>query len=390
MKILFIEDDEYTSELLAATLSAHRYAVDVIADGAAGLDLATRWNYDLILLDVLLPTLDGIEVCRRLRNRGCQTPILMLTTQDSNENVIAGLDAGADDYVAKSCAPSQLLARVRALLRRGNGVSSAPVLTWGALCLDPALARVTYDQQTLNLRPKEYSLLELFLRNPQRLLSRRAIIDHLWSIEETPVEGSVTNLIKDLRQRLRSAGIEADLIETVYGLGYRLKTAPVMDADPSADWFNGRATPSRQSVVPLPNPAAPYLRDRGTREQRVKTVIQQTTERFRASLAERLAVLETVGRSLQSGDFSAQQQQDARTHAHKLAGGLGTFGYGKASEIAQAIEHLLDTQQSQETRFAHQFAHLLDELQQELQGKAYPPNPEAHSPTRAMTRTAEG
>ncbi|MGV0029199.1 response regulator [Phormidesmis priestleyi] len=341
MKILLIEDDEHTSQLLSATLSAHRYAVDAIADGAAGLELAAHWSYDLILLDVLLPKLNGIEVCRHLRAQNCQTPILMLTVKDSDEDVIAGLDAGADDYVAKSCAPAQLRARVRALLRRGENAASSPVLTWGLLCLDPALVQVAYDQKTIALRSKEYSLLELFLRHPQHILSRSAIIDHLWSIDETPVEGSVTNLIKDLRQRLKSAGMDADLIETVYGLGYRLKTAPAEPEQTLTREDDKRADHASKSALTV---------DWEVHEQRGRTAIQQITERFRVSLEQRIAVLEAAERSLEAGNFSLAQHAATRTEAHKLAGGLGTFGCVEASETAQAIEHLLH-QVSQEPQF---------------------------------------
>lgn len=334
MKILLIEDDDHTSALLSATLSVHRYAVDVIGDGLAGLEMATQWSYDLILLDILLPKINGIEVCRRLRAQGCQTPVLMLTAKDSNEDVITGLDAGADDYVAKSCNASQLLARVRALLRRSGHAAPSPILSWGALSLDPALARVTYNQREIVLRPKEYCLLELFLRHPQRILSRGAIIDHLWSFEETPVEGSVTNLIKDLRHRLKAAGMTTELIETVYGMGYRSKPAP------ENDWSD--------------------------REQRVKAMIRQVTERFQVSLEQRIAVLQAADRSLQAGKLSIQQQNAARIQAHKLAGGLGTFGYVNASKIAEAIEQLLDNSVAQSADLASQFSHLLEQLQQEL------------------------
>jgi len=354
MKILLIEDDEYTSQLLSATLSAHRYAVDTIADGAAGLDLAVRWNYDLILLDILLPKIDGIEVCRRLRAQGCQTPILMLTVKGSDEDVIAGLDAGADDYVAKSCNPAQLLARVRALLRRGENAASSPVLTWGRLRLDPALVQVTYNQKPIPLRSKEYSLLELFLRHPQHTLSRSAIIDHLWSIDETPVEGSVTNLIKDLRQRLKSIDPEADLIETVYGLGYRLKTAPI----------ESEQTPKPEDAKQL-DQDVDSLVNRGAQEQRGRTAIEQITERFRNSLEQRIDALEVAERSLQAGHFSLTQQAATRIEVHKLAGGLGTFGCVEASKTAQAIEDLLD-QMTEEPQFVNQFTQLLKKLKQDL------------------------
>lgn len=365
MKILFIEDDENTGELFSAMLFTHHYAVDVVADGETGLEMATRWSYDLILLDLLLPKLNGIEVCRRLRARGCQTPIVMLTTQDANEDVIAGLDAGADDYVAKSCAFSQLLARLRALLRRDRSICSSSVLTWGLLCLDPTSARVTYNRKEICLRPKEYNLLELFLRHPQRIFSRSAIIDRLWSIEKTPVEGSVTTLIKDLRHRLKSAGMVDDAIETVYGLGYRLKVAPPQNSETRESW-NLKMERQKSEIALESIWKIDWGENCQAREHRGRTTIEQITERFEISLEPRIAALEAVEQAFQVGDFNLQQQEAARTQAHKLAGGLGTFGYVKASEIARAIECLLETRMSQETQFANQFSLLLRELKQKL------------------------
>lgn len=362
MKILLIEDDPHTTAFLVATLSAHHYAIDLIADGAAGLELATQWEYDLILLDVLLPTLDGVEACRRLRAQGCQTPVLMLTVKNSNEDIVAGLDAGADDYVAKSCDPSQLLARVRALMRRSGSASSAPLLTWGHLCFDPASAQVTYNHEPIALRPKEYNLLELFLRYPQRIFSRSTIIDHLWSMEETPVEGSVTNLIKDLRHRLKVVGVEADMIETVYGLGYRLKAAPIKDRKTEIRRDGER---ENKGIPPI-SPSRGWDDEMPGRSQRGIAAIWQITDQFQGSLEPRIALLEAAARSLQTGNMNLSQQQAARTEAHKLAGGLGTFGYIKASAIAQTMERLLEKDVSQESQLAHQFTHLLHELKQAL------------------------
>jgi DNA-binding response OmpR family regulator/HPt (histidine-containing phosphotransfer) domain-containing protein len=324
MKILLLEDDRSTSDFLADTLTTQRYAVDAIADGATGLDLASRWPYDLLILDRGLPSLDGLEVCRRLRAQGSRTPILMLTVRDSPDDIVAGLDAGADDYLAKGCDAAQLLARVRALLRRGN---AAPVLGWGDLCLDPALTQVTYQGQPIPCRPKEYELLELFLRNPQRLLTRSAIIDHLWPMDATPVEGSITNLIKDLRQRLKAAGMVLNPIETVYGLGYRLKLAPPEKAEIEVEVNSGETGGSAAELVS----ATP----------RLDLVMQQATQRFRASLEQRLRLLEAAVQAVEAGTFSPQQRRVASTEAHKLAGGLGLFGYTQASEVAELIEQLL-------------------------------------------------
>jgi DNA-binding response OmpR family regulator/HPt (histidine-containing phosphotransfer) domain-containing protein len=342
MKILLLEDDHPTSEFLTGTLVSHRYAVDAIADGASGLDLASRWPYDLLIIDRGLPSLNGLEVCRRLRAQGSRTPILMLTVRDSSDDIVAGLDAGADDYLVKGCDAAQLLARVRALLRRGN---AAPVLSWGDLCLDPALTQVTYQGQPMPCRPREYELLELLLRNPQRLLTRSAIIDHLWPMDDTPVEGSITNLMKDLRQRLKAAGMVLNPIETVYGLGYRLKPAPAEKAEIAVN--PGKTEDSAPGLVS----ATPQL----------DLVMQQATQRFRASLEQRLGLLEGAVQALESGTVSPQQQQMASTEAHKLAGGLGLFGYTQAAEVAESLEQLLQLSQPSPL-----LAQRLEELKQSL------------------------
>ncbi|MEC4805336.1 MAG: response regulator transcription factor [Jaaginema sp. PMC 1079.18] len=222
MKLLLVEDDERVAEALVEYLSDQNYLVDVAHDGQEGWELGEAYNYDLILLDVMLPKLDGVTVCQRLRNAGCGTPILMLTARDTNNDKIAGLDAGADDYVVKPFDLEVLSARVRALLRRSTQ-SLSPILSWGELTLDSNGCKVTYQQKPLALTPKEYRLLELFLRNERRVFSRSTILELLWSWEELPTEATVKTHIKSLRSKLKTAGAPSDLIETVHGLGYRLK-----------------------------------------------------------------------------------------------------------------------------------------------------------------------
>lgn len=363
LKILFVEDDELTCDLISTTLNAHRYAVDVVTDGEAGLEMAIQWSYDLILLDVMLPKLNGIEVCRKLRAKACQTPILILTAKEANEDVIAGLDAGADDYVVKSCASEQLMARVRALLRRGGEATASPLLTWGDLCLDPSSAKVTFKETTVPCRPKEYTLLELFLRNPQRLLSRSGIIDHLWAYDDAPVEGSVTTLVKDLRRRLKAAGVGPDPIETVYGLGYRLKPDPKTEL----------SSPPPESPQDLAiAPPVPSWIAQDPREARFKAVMQQVDAKFRGSWSERLAELEAAEQSFQAGNFTHEQQQATLAHIHKLAGGLGTFGYDDAAAIAETLEALMRKYVEQEAQWANQFSELVAKLKQELAQAAAP------------------
>lgn len=222
MRILLVEDDASLAEALAEALASQRYAVDTASDGEAAWGQIITLEYDLILLDLMLPKIDGIRLCQRLRSHGYKMPILMVTARDTSTDKVISLDAGADDYMVKPVDIPELLARIRALLRRGSA-SSPPILEWGDLHLDPATYEVGYREQILRLTPKEYTLLELLLRNGRQIMSRSAIIEHVWSFENPPREDTVKVHIKSLRQKLRTVGAPDDLIETVHGLGYRLK-----------------------------------------------------------------------------------------------------------------------------------------------------------------------
>ncbi|NEP50753.1 MAG: response regulator transcription factor [Moorea sp. SIO3C2] len=225
MRILLVEDDERITDALAEDLTDQHYVVDVANDGQVGRELVENFSYDLILLDVMLPKMDGITLCRKLRSQGDSTPILMLTARDTISDKIVGLDAGADDYLIKPFDLGELSARIRALLRRGN-TTLPPVLEWDCLRLDPSTCEVFYKDNLLSLSPKEYALLEFFLRHPRRVFSRAQILENLWSFERLPEEATVKAHIRGLRQKLDAAGAPSDLIETVYGLGYRLKENP--------------------------------------------------------------------------------------------------------------------------------------------------------------------
>ncbi|MCU0550333.1 MAG: response regulator [Leptolyngbya sp. Prado105] len=228
MRVLLVEDDLQMSTLLKAVLTQKLYRVDVAFDGKAGWELAEAIEYDLILLDVMLPKLDGIQFCRRLRDRGCQTLVMMITARSTIADRVLGLNSGADDYVVKPFALPELEARIEALLRRKASTISS-ILRWGKLQIDPQTCEVTYDQTKLELTSKELLLLKQLIDG--RVYSQSALVDQLWSLEEDPPrEEAVRAHIKRLRQKLKS--VEADdLIETVYGQGYRLnpllKSAPV-------------------------------------------------------------------------------------------------------------------------------------------------------------------
>jgi len=221
MKILLVEDDERIARSLAEALSDQNYAVDIAIDGEEGWAYVEAYQYSLILLDWMLPKLDGIHFCQRLRQHGLHMPVLLLTAKDTSTDKIIGLDAGADDYVVKPFDLQELMARIRALLRRGSSILP-PVLEWGKLRLDPGTTEVVYGNQPLHLTPKEYQLIELFLRQSRRILNRSTILEQLWPSEEPPGEETVKVHIRSLRQKLAAVGA-TDFIETVYGLGYRLK-----------------------------------------------------------------------------------------------------------------------------------------------------------------------
>lgn len=221
MKILLVEDDRRITKAIAEALTDQHHVVEVGKDGELGLALAESGTFDLIILDLMLPKLDGLSLCKKLRQSGNQTPVLMLTARDTSADKVLGLDVGADDYVVKPFDLPELLARVRALLRRGN-VTFSPILEWENLKLNSNECQVVYGDCSLRLTPKEYALLELFLRNGSRVLSRSAILERVWAFEDIPGEETVKVHLRSLRQKLKAAGAPSNLIETVYGLGYRL------------------------------------------------------------------------------------------------------------------------------------------------------------------------
>lgn len=221
MKILIIEDDDRIAKPLAEDLKHQHHVVEIARDGIEGLEYTQSSNYDLILLDLMLPRLDGITLCKRLRAAKYNALILMLTARDTTSDKIIGLDAGADDYLVKPFELEELAARIRALSRRSTEIHQ-PILIHGDLQLDPSTCIVNYAGKVLSLTRKEYMILECFLRNPKQLLTRSAILDKLWEIDKLSREETIKTHITNLRKKLRAAGSPEDFIETVYGIGYRL------------------------------------------------------------------------------------------------------------------------------------------------------------------------
>jgi DNA-binding response OmpR family regulator len=268
-------------------------------ESQTALQLLEAYAYDLVILDTSQLKWDAIAFCQQLRAQGHQMPILVLSATDEKSARIAALEAGADDFLTQPIDANELLVRIRALLRRGKETVEE-VLTWENLKFNCSTGEVTYQAQTLHLTPKEYRLLELFLRNPSKVFSRSALLDRIWNPGEFPSEQAVNTQIKGLRQKLKAAGIQAEVIESLYGLGYRLKPAPT------------------------------------GKETEVFGAIAQIWQQFQPKLQEYFEAFEQVLTTP-----SPEVQQQARSLAHQLIGSLGTFGFSEGSTIARQIEQEL-------------------------------------------------
>ena len=223
VRVLVVDDDEAVRRSLTHALHRDGYQVSVAADGAQALDQLGRARHEVIVLDVLMPEPNGLEICRRLRRRGDHTPILMLTARDLVDDRVAGLDAGADDYLVKPFALEELRARLRALLRRSGATQE--VLRFADLEMDTTTCRTSRGDRVIELTRTEYALLDLFLRNPHRVLSRTLIFESVWGYDFGPASNALWVYISYLRAKLEAAG-EPRLIQTVRGLGYVLREQP--------------------------------------------------------------------------------------------------------------------------------------------------------------------
>jgi DNA-binding response OmpR family regulator len=286
---------------------------------------------------LLLPKLDGISLCRQLRERGYQNSILILTASDATADRVAGLDAGADDYMVKPYEPTELLARIRSLCRRGKVAATAQI-TWENLCLDSTSNSVSSGQKAINLTAKEYCLLELFLYNPKRIFSRSAILDKLWDFTESPGEQTVCTHIKCVRQKLRAAGVK-DPIETVHGLGYRLRAPQVVVA-----------------TTATPPPV----------QQQVVTKTAHIWEKFKDKFRAQVVSLQATTDTLLQNQLTPEEQAQSQHTAHSLAGSLGIFGFRTGSRLAKQIEDILRSTTPISIAEARLLGSLMASLQREL------------------------
>jgi two-component system OmpR family response regulator len=228
MRVLVVEDEHRVASYICQALVEESFAVDLARDGPSALRLTAEHQYDAIVLDLMLPGIDGLTVCRRLRETRVTTPVLILSARDMIEDRVRGLDAGADDYLVKPFAVEELTARLRALLRRQNG-QSAPVLSVGDLHLDPATRTVRRADQLIALTAREYALLEYLMRRPGVVHTRTMIAEHVWDFPFDHASNVVDVYVKHLRDKIDAAG-HRSFIQAVRGVGYVLDNPNAADA----------------------------------------------------------------------------------------------------------------------------------------------------------------
>lgn len=220
MRVLIVEDEPRLNDIMKRGLSEEGYVVDAAFDGKEGAHLAGSIRYDVIVLDIMLPKKDGITVCRELRAAQVQTPIMMLTAKDTVEDKVAGLDAGADDYMVKPFAFNELSARLRALVRR-KGAIAQPLLEVGSLVMDTVTREVRCGECLLELTNKEYTILEYFMENPNQVITRMVLEERAWNYESDTASNIIDVYIRRIRKKIQGAGGD-DPIQTIRGAGYRL------------------------------------------------------------------------------------------------------------------------------------------------------------------------
>lgn len=220
MKILLVEDEHRIAQSIKKGLEQERMAVDVAYDGIEGYDLAIDEEYDLIILDLMLPGMSGLEICNKLRQNKKQTPILILTARGQIEDKVEGLNKGADDYLTKPFAFEELLARIRALVRRPKNIEDDILIVYD-LTLNTSNFKVMRNKKEIKLSSKEYALLEFLMRHPKQILSKEQIMNHVWSYETDILPNTIEVYIRNLRNKI-DKGFDYPLIQTVRGFGYKI------------------------------------------------------------------------------------------------------------------------------------------------------------------------
>jgi two-component system, OmpR family, response regulator len=225
MRLLLVEDDAKTASFILKGLRENGYAVDHAADGEEGLHMASNESYDAAVIDIMLPKIDGLSLIEELRQKKINTPVLILSAKRSTDDRVKGLQTGGDDYLTKPFAFSELLARVQALLRRASGASEPTTLTVGDVCINLLTREVLRDEQKVDLKPREFALLEYLMRNAGRVVSKTMIMEHVWDYNFDPQTNVVEACVCRLRDKIDKGSASTKMIHTIRGVGYVFKKA---------------------------------------------------------------------------------------------------------------------------------------------------------------------
>lgn len=369
MRILLVDDDAALRQVLTQCLSDENYAIDTARDGQQGWEYASTYDYDLVILDVVMPQLDGVNLCKKLRAQGRTMPILLLTAQASRDTQLRGWDAGADDYVIKPFDQAELMARIRALLRRSR-TNPLPILTWGDLWLNTNTSEALYDGRALSLTAKEYALLEMMLRDSQYVFSNDEILESLWASADFPADATVRSHVRRLRNKLSAVGAPPDFIATAHGHGYYLK-AIADNATPSPPLMRQSRPASALPTSALSTSAlaagelVPQERKLAKHIQ-YQTVLNQTWQQHQSSCLAKVNQLQQAIAQLAMARLTSEQQAEAYRLAHTLSGTLGTFGLDTAMQLTRQIEQEIHPDLYLEPSQAHHLQQLIVTLEQTL------------------------
>ena len=378
VKILSIENDHIIAAALMGLMTQQHYIVESVQDVNWAWQLLKQSQYDLIVMDVTLPELNGISLCNRIRSHSIKTPIVIIANEGPMSEKTVGLDAGADDYLVKPFHPEELCARIRALLRRSVPATDMFCFDWGNLHLNPVSAEVRHCSDVLPLTPKEFALLELFLRNPQQVFSCSLILDKIWPYPDAPSEEAVRTHIKGLRQKLKAGGIQRDPIETVYGMGYRLGEAPidlscpVVNSPENSPESLSEITP-KTANIPAPKSSSEdtdTMAIRKTDPEPTQALIRQIWMQSYDRIQFQIETVQAGINSLLNPEFQATADSQclvaAQREAHTLSGSLEIFGFMKASKIAEHIELGFLNPAVLDADDGKQFQALLSDLKKEI------------------------
>lgn len=363
MKILLVDDDPRFTEVAKTLLAEKKYEIDILHSAENILESIENNQYDLLILDVILPKTDGITVCKTIRKEHQELPILLLTALQGKNDKLKAFEAGADDYLVKPFDWDELLARIRALLRRKEA-DQISTLEWRNLKLVRERKQTIYGDKILDLTRTEYQILEVFLTNPSKLFSLNDLISKLWDSDLIPTDSTIRSHIKGLRRKLTTIGVESDFITTVYGMGYRLKEKDILtesEKDKKIDENNHNSGfISPQKSAKNTSILKETTEDKTEKKELMSEALWKIWQEYKESVFEDITLLHTYNKNL---DLSVNKEVIIRK-AHSLVGFLGSLGFLEVSYVCKNIENLLRNNETidKELEKLEAFYHSLEEV----------------------------